>query len=111
MTALVYLVSIAGAALCIFTDSPLLHLAGAIGWLCIVPVWATALDKRRGRARLERIYRAAWNFAWEGECCNDLGPGDCLHRSKEECGACWVCCMGQDPEAFREWYRNREART
>ena len=107
LTIIVCALSVTGAGLCMFTPGPLLQLAGAVGWLCIIPVWGVVRDKHRERAQLLRIYRMAWGFAWEGECVNDLGPGDCLKRSKEECGACWVMCMGQDPEAFREWYRER----
>ena len=108
MTALIYLISLAGAALTIFSPAPFWQLCGAVGWLCIVPVWATALEKHRVRVRIRRIYRAAMSMTRAGECVNDLTLDGCVCASPEECGACWVSMLGQDPEAFREWLRGQE---
>ena len=107
MTRIIYAISLAGAALCIFSPAPFWQLVGAIGWLCIVPVWAAGLERHRGRVRIRRIYRAALTFARERECCNDLTIEGCVNASDEECGACWVSMLGHDPEAFREWLRER----
>lgn len=97
MLTFITIIAVAGAALTIFSPAPFWQLAGAIGWLCLIPTWATAMERRRDRVRLHRIYRAATALT---QCVNEHPDFICRDPGPKHCGACWVMVMGQDPAAF-----------